>query len=66
MLGDLAGHSDHTTARVTAKSIEYPAGQLELAGAGWPWRPTAPLALTATAAIGVALVPTAAARRNRR
>jgi hypothetical protein len=40
--------------------------QLELAGAGWPWRPTALLALTATAAIGVALVPAAATRRNRR
>jgi hypothetical protein len=24
MLGDLASHSDQTTARVTAKSIEYP------------------------------------------
>ena len=49
-----------------AKSIEYPTDQLELAGAGWPWRPTALLALTATAAIGVALVPAAASRRNRR
>ena len=66
MLGDLAGHSDQTTARVTAKSIEYPTEQLELAGAGWPWRPTALLALTATAAIGVALVPAAATRRSRR
>jgi putative intracellular protease/amidase len=66
MLGDLAGHSDRTTARATAKSIEYPTEQLELAGAGWPWRPTALLALTATAAIGVALVSAAATRRNRR
>ena len=66
MLGDLAGHSDQTTARVTAKSIEYPTEQLELAGAGWPWRPTILLALTATAAIGVALVPVAATRRSRR
>jgi putative intracellular protease/amidase len=66
MLGDLAGHSDQTTARVTAKSIEYPTEQLQLAGAGWPWRPTALLALTATAAIGMALVPAAASRRNRR
>jgi hypothetical protein len=65
MLGDLASHSDQTTARVTAKSIEYPTEQLELAGAGWPWRPTALLALTAAAAIGVALLP-AATRRNRR
>jgi hypothetical protein len=66
MLRDLAGHSDRATARVTAKSIEDPAEQLELAGAGWPWRPTALLALTVTAAIGVALLPAAAARRNRR
>ena len=65
MLGDLAGHSDQTTARVTAKSIEYPTEQLELAGAGWPLRPTALLALTATAALGVALLPAAATRRNR-
>jgi hypothetical protein len=36
------------------------------AGAGWPWRPTALLALTATAALGVALLPAAATRRNRR
>ena len=66
MLGDLAGHSDQATARVTAKSIEYPTDQLELAGAGWPWRPTALLALTATAATGVGLLPAAATRRNRR
>jgi hypothetical protein len=66
MLSDLAGHSDQTTARITAKTIEYPTEQLELAGAGWPWRPTALLALTATAAIGMALVPAAATRRNRR
>jgi hypothetical protein len=66
MLRDLAGHSDRVTARVTAESIEYPAEQLELAGAGWPWRPTALLALTITAAIGVALLPAAATRRNRR
>ena len=55
-----------TIARVTAKSIECPTEQLELAGAGWPWRPTALLALTATAAIGVALAPAAATRLNRR
>jgi hypothetical protein len=64
MLGDLASHSDQTTARVTAKSIEYPTEQLQLAGAGWPWRPTALLALTA--ALGVALLPAAATRRDRR
>jgi hypothetical protein len=39
--------------------------KVELAGACWPWRPTALLALTATA-IGVARLPAAAARRNRR
>ena len=66
MLADLAGYSDQTTAQVTAKSIEYPTEQLELAGAGWPWRPTALFALTATAALGVALLPAAATRRNRR
>jgi putative intracellular protease/amidase len=66
MLGDLAVHSDQTTPRVTAKSIEYPTEQLELAGAGWPWRPTALLVFTAAAALGVALVPAAASRRNRR
>ena len=66
MLADLAGHSDRTTARVTAKTIEYPTEKLELAGASWPWRPTALLALTATAAVGIALVPAAATRRNRR
>jgi hypothetical protein len=66
MLRDLAGHSDRVTARVTAESIEYPTEQLELAGAGWPWRPTALFALTATAALGVALLPAAATRRNRR
>ena len=66
MLADLASHSDQTTARVTAKSIEYPTEQLELAGAGWPWRPTALLAFSAAAAIGIALVPAAVTRRNRR
>ena len=66
MLGALASHSDQTTARVTAKSIEYPSEQLELAGAGWPWRPTLLSALTAAAAIGVARLPAAATRRNRR
>jgi transcriptional regulator GlxA family with amidase domain len=68
MLGDLAGHTDQTTALATAKTIEYPTEQLELVGAGWPWRPTALFALTtaAAAAIGVALVPAAASRRDRR
>jgi hypothetical protein len=66
MLADLAGHSDQTTARVTAKSVEYPTEQLEVAGAGWPWPPTALLALTVTVAIGIGLVPAAATRRRRR
>ena len=34
MLHDLAAHADRATARVTAKSIEYPTGHLRLAGAG--------------------------------
>ena len=59
MLGDLTAHS-------TAKSLEYPTEQLELAGAGWPWRPTALLAVTAIAALGLGLVPVAASRRWRR
>jgi quercetin dioxygenase-like cupin family protein len=58
--------TDRRISEVTAKSIEYPAEQLELAGVGWPWRPTALFALTVTAAIGVALLPAAGARRNRR
>jgi hypothetical protein len=66
MLADLAGHSDQTTARVTAKSIEYPTEQLELAGAGWPWRPTALFVLTLTAAIAIALLPAAVTHRERR
>jgi putative intracellular protease/amidase len=66
MLADLAGHSDQTTARVTAKSIEFPTEQLTLAGAGWRWRPTALFALCATAAIGISLVPAAVTRWNRR
>jgi hypothetical protein len=52
--------------RVTAKSIDYPTDQLEPAGAGWPWRPTALFALSAASALGLALVPAAATRRNRR
>ena len=66
MLGDGPAQRDQTTARVTANPNEYPTGHLELPGAGWPWRPTALLALTATAATGVALLPAAATRRNRR
>jgi len=36
MLRDLAAHAGRATARVTAKSIEYPTGHLRLAGAAWP------------------------------
>ena len=36
MLRDLAAHADRATARVTAKSIEYPTGHLQLAGPAWP------------------------------
>ena len=66
MLRDLAAYIDRTTAHVTAKSIEYPSDHLRLAGAGWPWRPTALFAFTVAAAIGVGLIPAAAARRDRR
>jgi putative intracellular protease/amidase len=65
MLRDLATHADRATARATAKSIEYPTGHLQLAGPAWPWRPATLFALTITAAIGVALLPAATARRHR-
>jgi putative intracellular protease/amidase len=65
MLRDLAAHADRATARVTAKSIEYPAGHLHLAGPAWPWRPATLLALTVAAAIGAGVLPAAAAHRNR-
>ena len=65
MLCDLAAHADRASARVTAKSIEYPTGHLRLAGAAWPWRPTTTLALTIAAAIGAGFLPAAAAHRNR-
>ena len=65
MLRDLAAHADRATARVTAKSIEYPTGHLQLAGPAWPWRPTTLLALTIAAAIGVPRLPAAAAWRHR-
>jgi hypothetical protein len=65
MLCDLAANTDRTTARVTAKTIEYPANRLRLAGVAWPWRSTALFALTVTTVIGVRLVPAAATRRNR-
>jgi transcriptional regulator GlxA family with amidase domain len=65
MLRDLAAHADRVTARVTAKSIEYPTGHLQLAGPAWPRRPATLLALTIAAAAGAATLP-AAARRHRR
>jgi putative intracellular protease/amidase len=65
MLRDLAAHADRATARVTAKSIEYPTGHLHLAGPAWPRRPATLLALTIAAAAGAAVVP-AAVRRHRR
>ena len=65
MLRDLAAHADRATARVTAKSIEYPAGHLQLAGPAWPRRPATLLALTIAAAAGAAVLP-AAVRRHRR
>ena len=53
MLRDLSNHADRITARVTAKSIEYPTDQLSLAGPAWPWRPTMLSAATLALAIGV-------------
>jgi hypothetical protein len=66
MLRDLAAHADRATARVTAKSIEYPTGHLHLAGPAWPWRPATLLALTGAAAIGARVLSAAAVHRNRR
>jgi hypothetical protein len=65
MLRDLAAHADRATARVTAKSIEYPTGHLRLAGPAWPRRPTTAFALTVAAAIGAGFLPAAASRRRR-
>jgi hypothetical protein len=65
MLRDLAAHADRATARVTAKSIEYPTGHLHLAGPAWPWRPTTLLAVTVAAAVGAGVLPATAAHRNR-
>ena len=65
MLRDLAAHADRATASVTAKSIEYPTGHLQLAGPAWPSRPVTLLALTIAAAAGAAVLP-AAVRRHRR
>ena len=65
MLRDLAAHADRTTARVTAKSIEYPTSHLRLVGPAWPRRPTTLAALTLAAAIGAGFLP-AVARRHQR
>ena len=65
LLRDLAAQTDKATARSTAKNTEYPAAHLQLAGRPWPWRPTTLFALTIAAAIGVALLPAAAARKHR-
>jgi putative intracellular protease/amidase len=66
MLRDLAAHAGRATAHVTAKSIEYPTGHLQLAGPAWPCRPATLLALTMAAAIAAGFLPAAAAYRNRR
>jgi putative intracellular protease/amidase len=65
MLRDLAAHADRATAHITAKSIEYPTGHLQLAGPAWSGRPVTLLALTIAAAAGAAALP-ATARRHRR
>jgi hypothetical protein len=64
LLRDLAAHAGKATARSTAKNTEHPPAHLRLAGGPWPWRPTALFVLTLAAAIGVALLPAAAARRR--
>jgi hypothetical protein len=64
MLRDLAAHADQTTARVTAKSIEYPTGHLRLAGPAWPRRPATALALTVAAATAAGFLPAAASRHR--
>ena len=65
VLRDLAVHADMATARPTAKNAECRSAHLQLAGSPWPWRPATPFAFTIAAAIGVALLPAAAARRHR-
>jgi hypothetical protein len=64
LLRDLAAHASKA-ARSTAKNTEHPPAHLQLADSPWPWRPTTLFALTIAAAIGVALLPAAAARRHR-
>jgi hypothetical protein len=46
VLRDLAAHADRATARTAAKYTDYPADQLVLDGAAWPWRPILLLLLT--------------------
>ena len=65
VLRDLAAHAGMATARSTAKNAECPSAHLQLAGSPWPWRPATPFAFTIAAAIDVALLPAAAARRHR-
>ena len=65
VLRDLAAHAGMATARPTAKNAECRSAHLQLAGSPWPWRPATPFAFTIAAAIGVALLPAAAARRHR-
>jgi hypothetical protein len=65
LLHDLAAHAGNATARLTAKNTEHPPAHLRLAGGPWPWRPTTLFALTVAAAVGVALLPAAVARRHR-
>jgi hypothetical protein len=54
---DLARTTDNATARWTAKILEYPADDLELAGSAWPWtltfRPLGLAVLGVPAAFGL-------------
>ena len=66
MLRDLALHTDRATARVTAKSMEYPTAHLRLAGTAWSWRPTALFGVIVATAIGVGRLSGTTARWRRR
>ncbi len=68
MLRALARDADVATAVATAKYVEYPLGQLDLAGARWPWRPTALFAgaVGASTLVGWGTVSVAGGKARRR
>jgi putative intracellular protease/amidase len=65
-LRDVASHSDRASATVAAKYFEYPAADLDLVGAAWPWRPTALLVLALAGSTGAGLLPLLVWRAIRR